>query len=267
MPKHETNHWVFSNKPAGSYDGSIWDHSSTMKTKRCYFKEDEPNRAKVKSGDAVIMRTFGAGYIGQFEVGDWHGGEVWTEKNGKKLKIGHFGMKHVVQWKQELPQPLISRDLSNKDVRSRLIRITAEDALRIEAAQRVYERLGFGSADGQVVILEKGLEEAIKPNLSQLGLKFASEGIRQQFSMGVGVGRSDLICEDANGNLVILELKRGRSSDEVVGQVLRYMGHVRANVAKDGQDVFGCILTGDYDEHLKLAAKEAGIRLLRVRLP
>ena len=137
----------------------------------------------------------------------------------------------------------------------------------IETAQRVYERLGHGSADGEVILLEKGLEEAIKPNLAQFGLKLAAENIRQQFSMGVGVGRSDLICEDANGDLVVLELKRGLSSDGVVGQVLRYMGYVRENIARKNQAVHGWVITGDYDEGLRLAASEAGIRLLSVRLP
>jgi len=72
--------------------------------------------------------------------------------------------------------------------------------------------------------------------------------------MGVGVGRSDLICLDERGDLVVLELKRGIGSDEAIGQLLRYMGFVRENVA------------GDYDEHLRLAALAAGIKIVTVRL-
>jgi len=187
MPKRKPNCWVFSNKPAGTYQGNIWDHGTTLKSKRYYFREDERNRHRVKLGDTVILRTFGIAYVGRFEVGEWHA--------GRKLKVGYFSMKRVVLWKRELPQALIIRDLSNRDVRSRIVRIADEDAFRIEAAQRVYERLGFGVADGEVILLEKGLEEAIKPNLAQLGLKLAGEDICQQFSMGPGVGRSDLICE------------------------------------------------------------------------
>ena len=32
--------------------------------------------------------------------------------------------------------------------------------------------------------------------------------------------------------MVVVELKKGRKNDEVVGQVLRYMGSARQNVAK-----------------------------------
>jgi len=49
--------------------------------------------------------------------------------------------------------------------------------------------------------------------------------------------------------------------------VLRYVGYVRENVARKGQAVHGCVLTGDYDEHLRLAASAAGIKLMTVRLP
>lgn len=118
-----------------------------------------------------------------------------------------------------------------------------------------------------MIVLKRGLEEAIKPNLPALGLRLASEDIAQQFSMGPGVGKSDLICEDEKGDLVVLELKRGRSSDEVIGQVLRYVGFVRENVARKGQEVHGWMITGDYDESLRLAATAARVRLMRVRLP
>ena len=119
---------------------------------------------------------------------------------------------------------------------------------------------------GGALILEKGLEEALKPNLHKLGLKLASEKIRQQFNMGIGTGRSDLICLDENDNLVVLELKRGVTSDEAIGQVLRYMGWLRENVASEGQKIRGCIVTGDFDEHLRLAALAADIKLVLVRL-
>lgn len=146
------------------------------------------------------------------------------------------------------------------------MKITRDDAIAIEATSRAYKRLGFGSADGEVLVLESGIEEAIKPNLSRLGLQLANDIIRQQFSMGPGVGRSDLIWEDRQGNLVVIELKRGMASDQAIGQVLRYVGYVRENIASTDQKVSGWIIAGDYDEQLRLAASAAGIRLLVVRL-
>ena len=62
----------------------------------------------------------------------------------------------------------------------------------------------------------------------------------------------------------MLELKRGMTSDESIGQVLRYVGWVRENVAEEGQKVQGWIVAGDYDEQLRLAASAAGIKIKSV---
>lgn len=93
------------------------------------------------------------------------------------------------------------------------------------------------------------------------------EDIQQQCSLGIGIGRTDLICLDEKDNYVVLELKAVHSSDNVVGQILRYMGYVRENWAqKEKKEVKGIILTPSYDEQLCLAAKEAGIAVLRLRI-
>ncbi|MBD3215252.1 MAG: DUF91 domain-containing protein [Candidatus Lokiarchaeota archaeon] len=53
--------------------------------------------------------------------------------------------------------------------------------------------------------------------------------IGQQFSLlddeGEEIGRIDLLAKDkAKNTYVVIELKKGRSSDKVVCQTLRYMG-------------------------------------------
>lgn len=119
LPKPELNYWVFSNNPTSSYLGIIWDHGTTVRSNRYYFEEDEPNRKKIRTSDVVILRVFGVTYVGRFEVGDWHGGEEWTEDAGRKLTVRFFEMKKVNLWKGELPQELIIRDLSSEDSRGR----------------------------------------------------------------------------------------------------------------------------------------------------
>ena len=259
------NYWVFANKPEGTYGDTIWDMSTILRTE-CYpFNEDQPNRAYVKPGDVVYMRIYGESYIGRFVIGGkW--APLPTDEQKEEHITGTFPMPDIQRWSRPVPQILVMGELSNQDVMSRIISIKRDDSIIIETAQRVYQRLGFGGADGEIVILEKGLEEAIKPNLKQLGLTLVEERIQQQFAMGLGVGRADLICTDENDDIVVIELKRGMTSDEAIGQVLRYVGWVKENIAGDQRDVHGWIVTGDYDEHLRLAASAANIRLLLVRL-
>lgn len=68
------------------------------------------------------------------------------------------------------------------------------------------------------------------------------------------VGRIDLLAraKDGSGWLVI-ELKKGKSSDIVVGQVLRYMGWVRAHLAQNGEPVRGMIISAEHDTKLVYA--------------
>ena len=70
------------------------------------------------------------------------------------------------------------------------------------------------------------------------------------------VGYIDILAQDKDKNFVIIELKKGRKNDEVVGQVLRYMGWVRNNLAKKGEKVRGIIIVGERDIKLEHALQE-----------
>lgn len=78
------------------------------------------------------------------------------------------------------------------------------------------------------------------------------------------VGRLDFLCvDDDTTALVVVELKRGLPSDRVVGQAARYMGWVRANLAKPGQDVEGLIVAHDTDDRLRFAVSVIpGLKLM-----
>ncbi|MEQ1718621.1 MAG: endonuclease NucS domain-containing protein, partial [Hyphomicrobium sp.] len=53
--------------------------------------------------------------------------------------------------------------------------------------------------------------------------------------------------------LLVVELKRERASDAVVGQILRYIGYVKEALAEDGQTVEGAIVALRSDPKLKWA--------------
>ena len=74
----------------------------------------------------------------------------------------------------------------------------------------------------------------------------------QQFR--TDIGRIDLLVKDKKtGSHVVIELKRNQSSDDTVGQVLRYMGWVKEKMSD--QNVRGIIVAGKYDEKLDYARK------------
>ena len=66
------------------------------------------------------------------------------------------------------------------------------------------------------------------------------------------VGTIDLLCVRASGEFLVVELKRGRSSDAAIGQVSRYMGFVKQHLSS-GKPVAGLILAHDPDQNLKYA--------------
>jgi hypothetical protein len=82
------------------------------------------------------------------------------------------------------------------------------------------------------------------------------------------IGRLDFLCRDTATNaLVVVELKRGRPSDRVVGQAARYMGWVRAELAEEGQAVEGLIVAGEQDLQLASAvAAVPGLSVLTYRI-
>lgn len=66
------------------------------------------------------------------------------------------------------------------------------------------------------------------------------------------IGEIDLLCKK-NNDFVVIELKKGRSSDKVVGQISRYIGWVKEKLA-NGNSVKGIIIVHDFDNKLKYAA-------------
>ena len=99
-------------------------------------------------------------------------------------------------------------------------------------------------------MLESEIEDSIKsnPEILEEGLKL----VRPQYP--TPVGPIDILCKDKNGNFVVIELKRGKESDKVVGQIQRYMAWVSENLAKNKQ-VRGIIALKEYDQKLEYAVK------------
>jgi hypothetical protein len=108
--------------------------------------------------------------------------------------------------------------------------------------------------------LERQLEAFLVENWSQTPLSGSLEILTDQDGDIVGeqyptkVGPIDLLCKNKDGSgYTVVELKRGQTSDDTVGQVARYMGWVKKNLVKDNQSVRGLIICRDADEKLMVA--------------
>ena len=68
------------------------------------------------------------------------------------------------------------------------------------------------------------------------------------------IGPIDILAREKNtGNYVVIELKRNQTSDDIVGQIARYMGWVEEHLSCD--TVKGVIVCGKYDKKLDYARK------------
>jgi len=113
--------------------------------------------------------------------------------------------------------------------------------------------------DPSAFVLEKHLEDFLVQNwaLTDLGKNYDiyevdGEIVGQQFK--VDTGRIDIlgISKDKK-SLLVVELKKGRASDVVVGQTLRYMGYVKDEQAEVGQTVKGVIIALEDDQRIRRA--------------
>ena len=113
--------------------------------------------------------------------------------------------------------------------------------------------------DPTAFAMEKHLEEFLIENWTQteLGKNYDivtedGEIIGQQYDTGVGTIDILAISKDKK-TLLVVELKKGRASDVVVGQIQRYMGFIKEELLEPYQDVKGIIIALDDDKKIKYA--------------
>lgn len=107
--------------------------------------------------------------------------------------------------------------------------------------------------------IEKHLEDFLVANWesTELGklydlIEEDGEMVSQQYPTKE-IGNIDLLVKDKKkGSYVVIELKKGQTSDDTVGQLTRYMGWVKKNKAK-GEKVRGIVIAGSQDNRLKYA--------------
>lgn len=115
--------------------------------------------------------------------------------------------------------------------------------------------------DPSVFALEKHLEDFLVHNWHHTVLGkdydiYEDEGeiVGQQYPTDTGPIDILAIRKDKK-QLLVVELKKGRASDVVIGQIQRYMGYVLEKLAENGQTVSGVIIALEDDLRLRRALK------------
>jgi restriction system protein len=105
--------------------------------------------------------------------------------------------------------------------------------------------------------MEKHLEEFLVYNWAQSELAAEydiyqedGEPVGQQYPTDTGPIDILAISKDQQ-TLLVVELKKGRASDVVVGQISRYMGYVQEELAEEGQCVKGVIIALEDDQRIR----------------
>jgi restriction system protein len=113
--------------------------------------------------------------------------------------------------------------------------------------------------DNAAFAMERHLEDFLVENWAQTELGrdydvYSEDGepFGKQYPTDTGPMDILAISKDRR-RLLVVELKKGRAGDAVVGQTLRYMGFVKEELAESDQSVLGVIIAMDDDHRLRRA--------------
>jgi len=137
----------------------------------------------------------------------------------------------------------------------------AEEIERLITGQRLNVLISTDETveDPAEFAIEKHLEDFLVQNWKQTELGkhydiFVEDGelVGQQYQSDTGPIDILAVSKDKRA-LLVVELKKGRASDVVVGQTLRYMGYVKEELAEKDQIVKGVVIALEDDIRLRRA--------------
>ena len=230
-----------------------------------------PDKSRVAAGLACgALWTLGKGLtegdivlcpdgMGQYRAGEVTGGYYYAPGT-------HLPHRRRVKWLgQSIARAAMSEALQNSTGSIGTIsNITVygpeiETLLRADAPVLAVIAADPVIEDPVAFAMEKHLEAFLAANWAQteLGREFTifeEDGERIGLQYATDAGPIDILAISKDKKrLLVVELKRGRVSDVVVGQALRYMGYVKEQIAEPDQTVEGAIIALEDDKKTRWA--------------
>lgn len=234
------------------------------------FLSANPHKSKVAAGLAC-------GMLWSLSMGLKQGDLVLCPDGEGRYSVGEVAGPYQYQPETNLPhrRPVhwLDKKIDRSDMTPELQRSTAATGtlINIDRYGEEIERL-LGGVTAQTITstdptiedpstfaLEKHLEDFLVANWSQTDLAkdydlFQEEGELTGQQYPTDTGPIDLLAISKDKKkLLVVELKKGRASDSVVGQIQRYMGFVKEELAENGQSVEGIIIALEDDTRIRRA--------------
>lgn len=238
------------------------------------YIQTHPNvtRASAASATGMIFR-----FLKTMEIGDrvlvpmgdgtYRVGEITSDYffNADQHIIPH---RRLVTWIATLTNDNFSQGLKNtlgaiatiSDITHQSTEIEAllsGNIARVESVQTAVDQSEFA--------LEKHLEDFLIENWkntifgNHYDLLTDENGDLSAQQYQTEVGPIDILAiKKDKSEILILELKKGRSGDAVVGQMLRYITAVKKELLEENQKVRAVILTGQDDKKLRYSLEALG---------
>jgi restriction system protein len=232
------------------------------------YLELNPTKTKIAAG------LFG-GFVWHIGYGIKNGDVVLALDNAGLFHVGEVDGDFYYQPGEVLPhrRPVHWFDtvIDRSEMTDELVRSATSGAVcNLTVYQDELDRLLGGNGPQLIVTdetivsatefaLEKHLEDFLVKNWSQTELgrthdiyTVDGEIVGQQYPSDTGP--LDILAVSKDGKeLLVVELKKGRASDSVVGQIQRYMGYVLDDLCEEGQTVRGVIIALDDDLRIRRA--------------
>jgi restriction system protein len=217
----------------------------------------------IKPGDIVFMPE----ERGMLAIGKVTSGYAYEQPEQEE---GHWHRRSV-EWIGSVPKTLLSEELKNAAGGVMTVFSLTPYIDEITLLLQKFTGSQTTETEGEMIFgLEAHLEDFLVENWkgTALGKDYdvyeAEDGTSGQ-QLVTDIGRIDILArrKDGTGWLVI-ELKKGKENDKVIGQVLRYIGWVRRNLA-EGEEVKGLVVVHERDEQLTYALEEVADRVSAYR--